>query len=50
MTFRKGDVSMKSESPEGKRLFGFGLVGAVVSGFLASACCWFFSGSAAPGP
>lgn len=30
---------MKSKSPEGKRLFGFGLVGAVVSGFLASACC-----------
>jgi mercuric ion transport protein len=30
---------MKTDSPGGKRLIGFGLIGAVVSGFLASACC-----------
>lgn len=30
---------METDSPGGKRLVGFGLVGAVVSGLLASACC-----------
>lgn len=32
-------MSMDSESPKEKRFIGISLVGAVVSGFLASACC-----------
>lgn len=39
MTALKGEASMRTDPPGGKRLIGFGLVGAVVSGFLASACC-----------
>lgn len=39
MTALKGETSMKTDPSGGKRLIGFGLIGAVVSGFLASACC-----------
>jgi mercuric ion transport protein len=31
--------SMETSAPDEKKLLGFGLIGAVVTGFLASACC-----------
>lgn len=39
MTTRKEDMFMNSGSQKWKKYIGFGLIGAVVSGFLASACC-----------
>lgn len=39
MTNRNEATFPKTEAPQGKKLIGFGLVGAVISGFLASACC-----------
>jgi mercuric ion transport protein len=39
MTALKEDSSMKYGQPKSNRLIGFGLVGAVLTGFLASACC-----------
>lgn len=39
MTNQNESTFPKTEAPQGKKLIGFGLVGAVVAGFLASACC-----------
>lgn len=39
MTTRKEDMFMASGSPKGKQFIGFGLIGAAVTGILASACC-----------
>jgi len=36
---QKDAAFTKPGSPEGKKLIGFGLIGAAVTGLLASACC-----------
>jgi len=39
MTTQDDIAQVAADSPRGKKLAGLGLVGAVISGFLASACC-----------
>ncbi|PNU20488.1 mercury transporter MerT [Geothermobacter hydrogeniphilus] len=39
MTTRNESTLVGTDAPQGKKLAGLGLVGAVISGFLASACC-----------
>ncbi|ORJ60583.1 mercuric transporter MerT family protein [Geothermobacter hydrogeniphilus] len=39
MTTRNQSTLVGTDAPQEKKLAGLGLVGAVISGFLASACC-----------
>lgn len=39
MTTRNESITVTPNASPGKKLAGLGLVGAVISGFLASACC-----------